>query len=76
MWTEPDFIIGISLLVGAALYLTGLERGGSIERAKQKLRLRTHPPNVDDWAAGWWASGGSLAAGKWAADSMGPDCGL
>jgi hypothetical protein len=71
MWTEPDFIIGISLLVGAALYLTGLERGRLLERARHPW-----PPNVDDWAAGWWASGGSLAVDKWAAESMGSDCGL
>jgi hypothetical protein len=50
MWTEPDFIIGIALLVGSALYLTGLERGRLLERAKQKLRL----PSIDDWAVAWW----------------------
>jgi hypothetical protein len=54
MWTEPDFIIGISCLIGAALYLTGIERGGAIERARQKLRLRTHPPM---WTTGPPAGG-------------------
>jgi hypothetical protein len=70
-WTEPNVIIGFALMFSAAIYFVGLERGRLLERARHPW-----PPNVDDWAAGWWASGGSLAAGKWAAESMGPDCGL